>query len=133
MSMPTLYIPTADLDGPCAKGARIETALANIVLSVAMQEYALAHMLNAKGEEIQMFADPDNPMLCEITMDDYKNMSKSIRRLIESIEDYECSLAKKLMLTMTAACENDESCETVNSPVWPDPDWARCKGHHTIR
>jgi hypothetical protein len=115
--MPTLYVPDAEL---AADGTTIETVLANIMLSVAMQEYALAHIINAKGEEIQMFSDPANPMLCEITMDDYDHMSDSIQSLLLSIADYECTLSKKLILTMSAACENEESQEIVNCPQWPD-------------
>ncbi|MDR1598483.1 MAG: hypothetical protein LBS11_01165 [Oscillospiraceae bacterium] len=120
MSMPKLYVPNYDLEGPTGQGTRLETVLANIMLSVAMQEYALAHMMNAKGEEIQMFSDPENPMLCEITMDDYEHMSDSIQNLMKSIEEYECSLSKKLILTMAAACENVDSAEEVNCPQWPD-------------
>jgi hypothetical protein len=119
--MPTLYVPDAQLEIG-ADGTTVETVLANIMLSVAMQEYALAHIINAKGEEIQMFSDPANPMLCEITMEDYDHMSDSIRTLLISVEDYECTLSKKLMLTMSAACENENSTETVNCPQWPDDD-----------
>ncbi|MDR0396374.1 MAG: hypothetical protein LBH66_03635 [Oscillospiraceae bacterium] len=119
MSMPKLFVPEYDLTGT-GTGTRIETVLANIMLSVAMQEYAIAHMLNAKGEEIQMFSDPENPMLCEITMDDYEHMSQSIQNLLLEVEEYECSLSKKLIVTMAAACENAESNEDVNCPQWPD-------------
>ncbi|GHU77665.1 hypothetical protein AGMMS49992_26300 [Clostridia bacterium] len=121
MSMPTLFVPNDDLASG-GGGTRIETVLANIMLSVAMQEYALAHIMNAKGEEIQSFSDPENPMICEITMGDYDHMTRSIEELLRSIQDYECSLSKKLILVMAAASQNANSDQIVNMPEWPEPN-----------
>ncbi len=68
-------------------------AVTDIIESVALEQAALSHILNAEGEKLQaVIAMPD------VTTDDLLTVNKSVRAMVESITRLEMLLQAKLGL-----------------------------------
>ena len=78
-----------------------DQAVTDIIQSVALQEAALAHILNAEGEKMQAFlgtlegATPLNP---PPTPEELFEMNKSVLQLVNAITRLEMTLQSKLEL-----------------------------------
>jgi hypothetical protein len=100
MGMPRAYLNEGD-------SLTIEAALGNLQLSVALEQYALAHILNAEGEQLQLLAD-DNYIndLCgrgnPLTIDDFISMTSEATGVVQSVQSMQCHLMKKLAITNSA-------------------------------
>lgn len=73
------------------KGTR-EQAVTDIITSVALQQTALSHILNAEGEKIQkgvFLAKNIDEMIC---------VNKSVNQMVDSISKLELLLQNKLYL-----------------------------------
>ena len=95
MSMPRIEIPTVSE----------ENALANIIASIALEEAALAHIINAEGEKIQRVVGtfvPEGettPMLPLVPAPDAADMqaiNTTVGDMMETISNIETSLHNKL-------------------------------------
>jgi hypothetical protein len=96
MSMPKITIP---------EGFSEENALINIVASIALEEAALAHIINAEGEKIQRVVgtfvpegatDPLPLSGGPADIDGLKSINDSVGDMIDTIESIENSLHTKL-------------------------------------
>ncbi|MFR4598907.1 MAG: hypothetical protein ACLT6Z_12180 [Coprobacillus cateniformis] len=66
-------------------------AITDIIQSVAMQETALSHILNAEGEKIQKFVSID-----DIRSDQLLMLNDSVKSLVGSVARLESVLQAKL-------------------------------------
>jgi hypothetical protein len=70
-----------------------EQAITDIISSVALQEAALAHILNAEGEKMQaIIAMPD------VTPDQLLDLNRSVSQMVSAITRLEMTLQSKLEL-----------------------------------
>ncbi len=83
MSMPVITASDTDL---CQ-------AVTDIVESVALEQTALSHILNAEGEKIQAFLAMDG-----VTADQLLDVNKSVEKMVNSISKLELILQSKLEL-----------------------------------
>ena len=111
MSMPRISIPESITE---------ENALANIIASIALEEAALAHIINAEGEKIQRVVGtfrptgPTGPVLpleppAGIT--GMQAINSSVGDMMETISNIESSLHNKLR-TVLAVLEIPEATGT---------------------
>lgn len=83
MSMPTIPDISAEIN------ISREESISLIIASVAMEELALAHILNAEGEKLQYVlgtlegADPGEVTICDI-LEVNKNIQKTLRDVIKT-------------------------------------------------
>lgn len=83
MSMPTIPDISTEVN------IKREDAVNIIIASVAMEELALAHILNAEGEKLQYVlgtldgADPGEVTICDI-LEVNKNIQKTLRDVIKT-------------------------------------------------
>lgn len=81
MSMPSIPELNTDISKECA--------INNIIISIAMEELALAHILNAEGEKIQYVLgtlegrDPGEITICDI-LEVNKSLQKTLREVIKT-------------------------------------------------
>ena len=95
MSMPHITIPASVTE---------ENALANIIASIALEEAALAHIINAEGEKIQRVVGtftPEGetePLLLDTpaTPEDMQAINSSVGGMMGTISNIETSLHNKL-------------------------------------
>lgn len=95
-------------------------AITDLIESVALQQAALAHILNAEGEKLQhVIADE-----CT-THQDLLETNKSVRAMVDSVAKIEMILQYKLGLFEECLCQpcND-------SRKQPSPSHCECKLHH---
>lgn len=79
-------------------------AITDLMTSVALEEAALAHILNAEGEKIQKI------VALATTADELLEVNASVESMVKSITKLEAVLAEKLELVETAiATESEES------------------------
>jgi hypothetical protein len=81
MGMPV--IPDGDRD----------TAITDIIKSVALQEAALAHILNAEGEKMQAIIASEG-----VTPDELLVLNRSVIQLVSAVTRLEMTLQSKLEL-----------------------------------
>ena len=81
MSMPTIDLPQIDL----------QTALSNVLASIALGEAGLAHILNAEGMKIQTVIANAN-----VTIDDLNTVNESITSLVQGAANIEDAMQTKL-------------------------------------
>jgi hypothetical protein len=94
MSMPTIEIGILDRD----------VVMNNVIASIALQEAALSHILNADGEKIQAavhLLDPDNSTYladagASFTFGDMLEINMSVNDMIDTTRDFESILLGKL-------------------------------------
>jgi len=93
----------------CLDSLTIENALNNVLLSVALGEAAVAHIINAQGEILQAIADPSGPFTGPTIQcgDIFAEYVPSLAEMFECLQTLECSMVKKLMIAeeVTAICE----------------------------
>lgn len=87
-----------------------ETAISIIITSIAMEELALAHILNAEGEKIQYVlgtlegSDPGEVTICDIMA-----VNESVRDMLREVMKTEMLLQFKLEEALSSeACGGDE-------------------------
>jgi len=81
-----------------------ENALANIIASIALEEAALAHIINAEGEKIQRVVGtftPEGetvplPLLVPATAADMQAINSTVGGMMETVSNIETSLHNKL-------------------------------------
>ena len=94
MSMPSIPLPDITED----------IALANVIVSIALEEAALAHIINAEGEKIQRVAGtfiPEGdtvplPLDVPATIDDLQTINTTVGEMMDTISNIERSLHNKL-------------------------------------
>jgi len=93
-----------------------ENALANIIVSIALEEAALAHIINAEGEKIQRVVGtftPEGatgplPLLAPPSVEDMQAINTAVGGMVETISSIERSLHNKLR-TVLAVIEVPEA------------------------
>lgn len=75
-------------------------AITDIIESVALEQAALSHILNAEGEKIQKIVRIEN-----ITPDQLLAVNKSVHSMVESISRLEMILQSKLSLFENCFCD----------------------------
>lgn len=66
-------------------------AAASLLQSIALEEAAISHIINAEGEKIQKAID-----LCETDVDDLIKVNNSVESLIEKLTSLEMVLKSKI-------------------------------------
>ena len=95
---------------PCGK----KCCLNKIICSIALQEAALAHILNAEGEKIQKaveISDDTYELLC---------VNKSVQETIKKVSTFEQVLLAKLSVALDNCecddcCDNDDICKCLDN------------------
>ncbi len=77
-------------------------AVSDLFESVALQQAALSHILNAEGEKLQKIFSFE-----EISPDTVLQANKSVEGMIHSIANLETVLEQKLALFEDCICKND--------------------------
>lgn len=83
MSMPTITMGTNPIS--------MCQAIANLLESIALEEAALSHILNAEGEKIQKVLSIE----C-VTVQQMLDVNESVRDTIDSVHNLEATLRDKL-------------------------------------
>lgn len=65
-------------------------AITDLIESIALEETALSHILNAEGEKIQ------KALCSDITMDQVLTVNETVMNMVETINDLEHTLRDKL-------------------------------------
>jgi len=107
MSMPRITIPESVTE---------DNALANIIASIALEEAALAHIINAEGEKIQRVvgsfvpsgATGPLPLTPPATVDEMQAINTAVGDMMAIISNIETSLHNKLR-TVLAVLEIPEA------------------------
>ena len=85
-----------------------EQALTDIIVSIALQETALAHILNAEGEKMQA-------IICmqEVSTKELFELNCSVRKLLEAVTNLEEILKEKLEYAICGEkkCHKDDDYE----------------------
>jgi hypothetical protein len=103
MSMPSINI-NPDIT--------LETAITNIIASIALEEAGLSHILNAEGEKIQA------ALKLNYTIDDLVAINNSVQGLAASVAEIEDSLQGKLSDSLDAYATLAEAAdEEAQGPV----------------
>jgi len=87
MSMPTIDLEEIDP----------RSALAAIMASIALQEAAIAHVLNAEGEKIQAVVGMD-----DATLADLEGINTSVGDLVDNVSSLAAEIQRKLRTAMEA-------------------------------
>ena len=87
-----MSMPVIDLDDIDPRDA-----LAAIMASIALQEAAVAHVLNAEGEKIQAVVN-----LEDATLEDLQGINDSVGALVGNVSSFEGELQRKLRTAMEA-------------------------------
>ena len=82
-----------------------EDAVNNIIASIALQEAAIAHVLNAEGEKIQAAA-----AIYDITPRELTELNRSVSDVIDGLRALEQELKSKLRLVLPE-CGQQCGCE----------------------
>ena len=85
MGMPVITPGTGSLD----------RAITDLIQSVALQETALSHILNAEGEKMQAII---NNTVTPPTFEDLMLLNRSVQSLVNSVTRLEMTLMSKLEL-----------------------------------
>jgi len=104
-----------------------EEAVNAILTSIAMEETALSHILNAEGEKIQYVLAQKCHNLCEVV-----TVNESVASLVEKITDLQFLLKAKLQVVrdflppqVRDICEPHDCCEPPDCREPPPP--CKCK------
>ena len=76
-------------------------AITDLFVSIALQQAALAHILNAEGEKIQKILSFD-----EITPETILLVNKSVESMVNSISNLEILLSDKMALFNECDCDS---------------------------
>ncbi|MDR2658038.1 MAG: hypothetical protein LBB86_09455 [Oscillospiraceae bacterium] len=130
MSMPNVYLPDNVINGD--KPLDSSLAMNEVLLSIAAQEMAVAHVLNAEGEKMQLFADWSGPLYTDCTgmtvlgPGDVLHIDDSINDMIRAVNDLECMFMRKMLMVLSAhpgytggfTMQIPDAC---NAPTIPSP------------
>lgn len=107
MSMPK--IECSDVDKCCAAAALLQ--------SIALEEAAISHILNAEGEKLQKIIATSS-----YSQKDLIEANKSVEDMVEKITALEMVLKAKLELIMPILerCEKDHKCDKCEKCKWPE-------------
>ncbi len=83
-------------EGICA-----EQALADVIETIALQEAGLSHIINAEGEILQYFVDPNSSAARRFTTEEMATANSSIEALLNAISAFEQSLNAKLQTAVS--------------------------------
>jgi hypothetical protein len=87
MSMPTIKIENIDLN----------QAKNNVIASIALEEAALSHILNAEGEKLQAVIG-----MSGVTSDQLKDINTTVADVLSGVSDIETALRGKLSAVLPA-------------------------------
>jgi len=87
MSMPAIELEPIEL----------RDALASVMASIALQEAAVAHVLNAEGEKIQAVVNMEN-----VTLEELQDINVSVSDLVDSVSSLAGEIQRKLRTAMEA-------------------------------
>lgn len=76
-------------------------AITDVIQSVALEQTALSHILNAEGEKIQKIVAKE-----DATTEELLAVNKSVHSMVESITRLEMVLQSKLQVFGDCACED---------------------------
>lgn len=79
-------------------------AITDIIQSVALEEAALSHILNAEGEKIQKMV-----AMADVTPEILLQTNKSVESMVDSVAQLETVLKQKLDLFGGCNCPNQPS------------------------
>ena len=82
-----------------------EQAINSILTSIALEEAALSHILNAEGEKIQYVLAK-----CA-TVDEVIRTNNSVKALVDSISDLQQTLKSKMRLALDHLPKKDDPCD----------------------
>lgn len=100
MSMPTFPDPLTILTR--------EEAVNAILTSIALEETALSHIINAEGEKIQYALEH---MKCNSNMRIFLEVNESVSSMLEQINDLQLVLISKLNKVLKCIPQNPVSCD----------------------
>ncbi|MEG1459360.1 MAG: hypothetical protein RR056_06325 [Acetivibrio sp.] len=91
MSMPIIIPSTTTRD----------QAVTDLIASVALEETALSHILNAEGEKLQVFI-----AIQSVTPEELLSVNKSVQSMVNAVTRLEMVLQAKLELVSCEFCAN---------------------------
>ena len=88
---------------PCGADMTKDEALTMIVASIAMEELALSHILNAEGEKLQYILGtlPGGPKIC-VNPQEVLAVNKSVKDLLDTVMQNQILLRGKLAMALEA-------------------------------
>lgn len=105
MGLPKFYAGT----GVDINGIGLRDVLFNLKIAVAQEQVAIAHLLNAEGEMLQLFANPDTGLIqhwcdtgAEFGPDMIAEKIRSAASMVSALQAMQCRMVKKLMMAYTA-------------------------------
>ncbi|MGL5513104.1 MAG: hypothetical protein ACRDBM_07770 [Sporomusa sp.] len=96
MSMPSIK----------ASNTKRRQAITDIAESIALEECALAHILNAEGEAIQKVICFNN-----LKPEDIIDVNKSVAEVIKAVAEVEKELREKLEIIKDCLCSHNNECD----------------------
>ena len=112
-----------------------EESINSILTSIAMEETALSHIINAEGEKIQYVLQHVNTNTCCAAMQMILEVNESVASLLEQITDMQLLLKNKMrLLACFLPLEEDTNCsaskpERPKKPCPPPNHCKECKCH----
>ena len=107
----------------------IDDILEQLHVSVVMNQSSLAHYINALGELMQEYVDPDNiERWCAdthpLTVEDYVRALSDAAGAFEALEAMQCRLRRKMLLVISVDCNLLGGCTGPDCTGVPglDPD-----------
>jgi hypothetical protein len=109
----------------CSEILTRDEAINAILTSIAMEETALSHILNAEGEKIQHVLANKCASTCEVV-----TVNESVAFLVEKIVDLQFILKMKMQLAKDFLPPPPCSCHECNEPDVSARCRCRCRCHH---
>lgn len=81
-----------------------EDAITDIIQSIALEETALSHILNAEGEKIQAAV-----AMKEVSIDELIKINSSVESMVHAVTKLEAVLQNKLSLFGGCLCNHEET------------------------
>ena len=76
------------------------SAITDLIQSIALEETAVAHILNAEGEKIQKFTDKD----ANSTPEELLAVNQSVNDMVRNLTNFEIVLQSKLDIFKDCLC-----------------------------
>jgi len=101
-----------------------EKAISAILTSIAMEETALSHIINAEGEKIQFALKYGTAHdKCCNAMENVLKVNESVASVLEQVTDIQVILKGKMRLAMHFL---PKGCEPEKRPGTSKPGWSPC-------